>query len=63
MTDKKLSFLVRKISKEIGISEHTDKNVDVIFRNLTFQNKEYQRRNAGQLRSLVSSELTDMVIM
>ena len=61
MADRKLSFLVRKISKEVGISEHTEKNVDIVFRNLTLQNKEYQRKNAGEIRSLVSSELSELV--
>jgi hypothetical protein len=63
MTDKKLTFLVKKISKEIGISEHSDKNVEIIFRNLTFQNKEYARKNTGVLRGLISTELRDSVLL
>jgi hypothetical protein len=61
MTDKKLTFLVRKLSKELGITEHTEKNVDIIFRNITMQNQEYRLKNAGIVRSLVSSELTTQV--
>ena len=61
MVDVKLSFLVKKISKEVGVKEYTDKSVDILYKNLSFQNREYQRRNVSQLKDSIASCLQDMV--
>lgn len=61
MSDKKLSFLIKKLSKELGIDEHNERNVDIIFKNLTFRHKEYQRMNSAVLRSNVATEFNNLV--
>ena len=57
MVDRKLSFLVEKISREFGIFDSTDANVDIVYRNILISNREYQRRSAVDVRSAISSVL------
>ncbi len=56
-TDKKLSFLVKKISKELGIQDDSHRSVDIIHKNLVLQYVEYSRKNAEQLKANIANEL------
>ena len=64
MTDKspdKLKYLVEKLAEQLGVLENNDKNVEVVYKNLIFKNKEYLAKNGSALKSLISAKLTDIL--
>lgn len=61
MSDKKVSFLVRKLAKDLGIKDYNEKNIETIFKNLLFQNAEYRKKNNAQIRQCVSDELYEFI--
>jgi hypothetical protein len=55
MVDRKLSFIADRIIRELGITDYSDANIDIIYQNVLLSNREYQRRSAADVRSTISS--------